>query len=83
MRRLFEWNLSMMQGVEVRRVRNLVGSAYGPLELLDADPSSGTSIDHSLGPAETLEDAANGILIRVTDAGIDADGWYADVQITR
>lgn len=83
MRRQFEWNLSMMQGVEVRRVQDLFESSYGLVQLLDMDPRNGASIDHSLGPGETFTDAARGITIQVTDSGIDAVGWYADVTITR
>jgi len=51
--------------------------------VLDMDSTLGATIDHSLTTWRTFEDTANGIRIRLTEAGVDAIGWYADVLIER
>ena len=83
MRRQFPWNTSMAMGIEVRRVKYDPTFIYGPLELLDMDSTSGTSIDHSLRRFHTFEDTATGVNVRVANVGVDAVGDYADIVITR
>lgn len=85
MRRQFPWNVSMVNGIEVRRVVRSTPSAVGPVVLLDMDNRTpgDIQIHHSLLRAGTFVDPGNGIRISVGNVGEDAGGPYADVGVVR
>ena len=86
----FPENLSMANGIEVRRVNNYTPAAFGPVELLDADwtgRAAGVCRDsqwcHSLQPGTRIQDPATRTLIQYVGSDEDIVGPYVDILIRR